>query len=51
MEFHEKLQKLRKDRGLTQEELGEVLCVSRTALSWVQVKTKLPVTAKTQRFH
>lgn len=33
MEFHEKFQKLRKDRGLTQEELAEALFVSRTAIS------------------
>ena len=33
MEFHEKLQKLRKSRGLTQEELAEILYVSRTAIS------------------
>lgn len=33
MEFGEKLQKLRKDRGLTQEELAQNLCVSRTAVS------------------
>lgn len=33
MEFHEKLQLLRKQRGLTQEELAERLYVSRTAVS------------------
>ena len=33
MEFHEKFQELRKSRGLTQEELAEVLYVSRTAIS------------------
>jgi len=37
MEFNEKLQKLRKQRGLTQEELAESLFVSRTAISkWEQ---------------
>ena len=33
MEFHEKLQELRKQRKLTQEELAEALFVSRTAIS------------------
>ena len=32
MEFHEKLQELRKCRGLTQEEPAELLYVSRTAI-------------------
>ena len=33
MEFHEKLQELRKQKGLTQEEMAESLYVSRTAIS------------------
>ena len=33
MEFHLKLQELRKRRNLTQEELAQALFVSRTAIS------------------
>ncbi|MGX8699200.1 MAG: helix-turn-helix domain-containing protein [bacterium] len=33
MEFHEKLQELRKEKGLTQEALAQELFVSRTAIS------------------
>ena len=33
MEFHQKLQQLRKQHDLTQEQLGELLFVSRTAVS------------------
>jgi len=33
MEFHEKLQQLRKQKNLTQEQLGQQLFVSRTAIS------------------
>ena len=42
MEFHEKLQELRKIRGLTQEELGEALFVSRTAISKWESGKALP---------
>ena len=39
MEFNQKLQKLRKDKGLTQEELAKELFVSRTAISkWESAK-------------
>ena len=33
MEFKEKLQELRKQKGLTQEELAEILFVSRSTIS------------------
>ena len=33
MELYEKLQQLRKEKGWTQEELAELLYVSRTAIS------------------
>ena len=33
MEFNQKLQELRKKKELTQEELAEILYVSRTAIS------------------
>lgn len=36
MEFHEKLQELRKQKGITQEELAGLLYVSRTAVQLQQ---------------
>ena len=42
MEFHEKLQELRKSRNLTQEELAEELYVSRTAISKWESGKSLP---------
>jgi transcriptional regulator with XRE-family HTH domain len=42
MEFNEKLQLLRKQKGLTQEELAEQLFVSRTAVSKWESNRGLP---------
>ena len=42
MEFHEKLQELRKQKNLTQEELSEILFVSRTAISKWESGESLP---------
>ena len=42
MEFHVKLQQLRKKKGLTQEELAEKLYVSRTAISKWESGTNMP---------
>ena len=46
MEFHETLQKLRKQKGLTQEELAEVLYVSRAAISKWESGTAVPESEK-----
>ena len=42
LEFHEKLQELRKSRGMTQEELAAALFVSRTAISKWESGDNLP---------
>ena len=42
MEFGEKLQRLRKDRGLTQDELADRIYVSRTAISKWESNRGLP---------
>ncbi len=42
MKFHEKLIKLRKSKGLSQEELAEILNVSRQAISRWELGTTLP---------
>ena len=41
MEFNEKLQELRRQKGLTQEELANALYVSRTAVSKWELGTGL----------
>ena len=42
MKFHEKLIKLRKSKGLSQEELAEMLNVSRQAISRWELESTLP---------
>ena len=46
MKFHEKLQKLRKEKGLSQEGLAEVLAVSRQAISKWESGQSYPETEK-----
>ena len=50
MEFNEKLQNLRKQKGLTQEELAEALCVSRTAISKWELGRGYPSRHRYDRF-
>jgi transcriptional regulator with XRE-family HTH domain len=40
MQFHEKLQMLRKEKGLSQEKLAEMLGVSRQAISHMSMPMK-----------
>lgn len=48
MIFSEKLNLLRKDKGLTQEELAEKLCVSRQAIA-KRIKWECPCSVKSAR--
>lgn len=45
MELSEKLQELRKEKGLTQEELAEALFVSRTAISKWNPAEEFPISS------